>query len=66
MEMTREACEKFVGPMPVNEFLSEFIPETTEKRPSKNIKFSPSSVSQKEDKFVSLRAPNGIGAHEYL
>ena len=65
MEMTREACDKFVGPMPVNEFLSEFIPETTKKRPSKNIKFSHSSVSRKEKAFVCHRIPSVIDAHEY-
>jgi len=65
MEMTREACDKFVGPMPVNEFLSEFIPTTTKKRPSKNIKFSHSSISGKEKAFVCHRIPNVIDAHEY-
>ena len=56
-EMTREACDKFVGPMPVNEFLSEFIPETTQKRPLNSIRFSHSSVSQKEKTFVCHRIP---------
>ena len=66
MEMTREACDKFVGPMPLNEFLSEFVPATTKKRPPKNIKFSPSSVSQKEEKFVSYRTSSGIDTHELI
>jgi hypothetical protein len=63
--MTREACEKFVGPMPVNEFLSEFVPEAAEKRPANEISFSDASISQKEEKFVSHRVPRGIDAHEY-
>ena len=56
-EMTREACDKFVGPMPVNEFLSEFIPEATKRRPRNRIRFSHSSVSQKEKTFVCHRIP---------
>ena len=66
MELTREACEKFVGPMPVKEFLSEFIPESTNKRPANKIKFSHSSVSQKEAAFVCHRIPSMINADEYL
>ena len=64
-EMTREACEKFVGPMPVNEFLSEFIPESTKKRPPNNIRFPHSSVSRNEKAFVCRRIPDVIDAHEY-
>lgn len=33
MEMTRLGCKKFVRPMPVDDFLSDFIPEATQKRP---------------------------------
>ena len=51
-EMTREACEKFVGPMPVDMFLSEFVPRATMQRPTDSIPFSISSVSQNEDAFV--------------
>jgi hypothetical protein len=61
----RWGCEKFVGPMPVNEFLSEFVPEAAEKRPANEISFSDLSTSQKEEKFVSHRAPSGINANEY-
>ena len=52
--------------MPVNEFLLEFVPEATIKPPLANkFRFSPPSVSQKEEKFVSHRIPRGIDAHEY-
>ena len=54
LDMTHDACEKFVGPMPVVEFLSEFIPEASEKRPANKIPFSHSSVSENEDAFVSF------------
>jgi hypothetical protein len=65
MEMTREACDKFVGPMPVDQFLSEFVPETTKKRPCNRIRFSHSSVSRKEEAFVCHRILSVIDAHEY-
>jgi hypothetical protein len=53
-EMTVDTCEKFVGPMPVDVFLSDFVPKAPEKRPTNDFGFSHSSVSQKEDEFVSL------------
>src|SRR6266478_9144959 len=46
-EMTRKACEKFVGPMPVKKFLSEFVPKAAKKRPSHKIGFHHLSASQK-------------------
>jgi len=64
-EMTRNACDKFVGPMPVNEFLLEFVPEAAGKRPADGINFSDTSVSQKEESFVSHCFPRGVNAHEY-
>ncbi len=66
-EMTREACDKFVGPMPVNEFLLEFVPEADGKRPANEISFSDKSVSQKEKTFVSHRTgiSRGVNTHEY-
>jgi hypothetical protein len=60
--MTREACEKFVGPMPVDKFLLDFIPEAPEARPTNEILFSHSSVSENEDAFVSLYIQGHIGA----
>jgi hypothetical protein len=53
-EMTVDTCEKFVGPMPMRVFLSDFVPKAPEKRPMNEFVFSHSSVSQKEDEFVSL------------
>ena len=55
LDMTHDACEKFVGPMPVVEFLSEFIPEASEKQPDNKFMFPHSSVSENEDIFVSFR-----------
>jgi hypothetical protein len=57
-DMARDACEKFVGPMPVDEFLLEFVPEATEVRPADEIMFPAHSVSQNEDDFVSHPTPN--------
>ncbi|KAH9992538.1 hypothetical protein BJV74DRAFT_834726 [Russula compacta] len=51
--MILDACENFVGPMPVVEFLSEFIPEATQTRPENKIKLDHLTVSQNEDAFVS-------------
>jgi hypothetical protein len=60
--MTREACEKFVGPMPVDKFLSDFIPEAPEPRLTNEIVFSHPTVSENEDAFVSLHIQGDIGA----
>ncbi len=56
-EMAWDACDKFVGPMPVNEFLSDFIPETTLKRPASEITFTYKSVSETEDVYIRLERP---------
>jgi hypothetical protein len=52
-DMTFDTCEKFVGPMPVNEFFEEFVPEALTPRPKHDFSFSKSTVSQNEDEFVS-------------
>ncbi len=54
-DMTFDACEKFVGPMAVEDFLSEFVPSKTEKsRPTITIPFSHPTVSENEGKFVHI------------
>ena len=58
--MTCEACDKFVGPMPVNEFLSDFVPEAAEKRPANDVSFSDASISRNEKDFVSHSIPRGV------
>jgi len=67
--MTLEACEKFVGPMPVNDFLSEFVPDAAKdaagKRPANEISFAFASVSQNEKSFVSYRIPRGVNTQKY-
>ena len=55
--MTFDLCEKFVGrlgPMPVDVFLEEFVPEAPTARPHGNFAFSKDSVSQNEDEFACL------------
>jgi hypothetical protein len=59
-EMTREACENFVGPMPIALFLSEFIPRASTERPANEIPFPHSSVSQNEDAFVRSFVITGV------
>ncbi|KAF8502737.1 hypothetical protein F5888DRAFT_1115378 [Russula emetica] len=58
--MTCEGYEKFVGPMPVNEFLSEFVPEAAEKRLANEISFSDASILQKEDNFIGAMEASGL------
>jgi hypothetical protein len=53
MDMTFDACSKFVGPMPVGIFLEEFVPGAPALRPQGDFLFSKISVSHNEDEFVS-------------
>jgi len=48
----RRGCEKFVGPMPISQFFSKFVPEATEKRPGEHVEFGYPSISNHEDEFV--------------
>jgi len=50
--MAFDLSEKFVGPMPVDAFLEEFVPEAPAARPQDNFAFSEDSVSQNETKFA--------------
>ncbi|KAH9000864.1 hypothetical protein EDB86DRAFT_2827764 [Lactarius hatsudake] len=52
--MAFDACEKFVGPMPVELFLSEFVPEAPNTRPTAAITFAHKTVSQNENEFASI------------
>ena len=56
-EMTVDASEKFVGPMPVDLFLSDFVSKAHTERPMNEFVFAHSSVSQKEDEFVRVSQP---------
>ncbi|KAF8495191.1 hypothetical protein F5888DRAFT_1907941 [Russula emetica] len=58
--MTCEGYEKFVGPMPVNEFLLEFVPEAAEKRLVNEFSFSDTSISQKEENFIGAMEGSGL------
>ncbi len=50
--MGLDECEKFVGPMPVDVFLSEFVPEAPSQRPADGLTFRYSSISGNEDEFA--------------
>ncbi|KAI9437125.1 hypothetical protein F5148DRAFT_1154424, partial [Russula earlei] len=63
-DMTWDVCDKFVGPMPIAEFLSEFVPEASQARKTERIiSFDKRSVSHNEDHFVSPHIQGGIHAH---
>ena len=58
--MITNAHEKFVGPMPVVEFLSDFIPKATQSRPENKTNLDHLFVSQNEDAFVSHSGLKGL------
>ncbi|KAH8977385.1 hypothetical protein EDB86DRAFT_2817875 [Lactarius hatsudake] len=58
--MAFDACEKFVGPMPVELFLSEFVPEAPNTRPTATITFAHKTVSQNENEFIQLIEDAGL------
>ena len=49
--MTFDLCERFVGPMSVDLFLEQFVPEVPTARPQGDFSFSKDSVSQNENDF---------------
>jgi hypothetical protein len=61
-DMTFDNCDRFVGPMPVQDFLDEFLPSTEApaSRPKGNFPFCKPSVSRNEIEFVS---PFTINVH---
>ena len=54
--MTFDNCDRFVGPMPVQDFLDDFLPSTEvpDSRPEGDFTFSQPSVLLNEVEFVSL------------
>ena len=54
-DMTFDNCDRFVGPMPVQDFLDDFLPspEAPASRPRGDLTFSKPSVSQNEVEFAS-------------
>jgi hypothetical protein len=54
-DMTFDNCDRFVGPMPVKDFLKEFLPPPAvpASRPQGDFAFSEPSVSQNENAFAS-------------
>jgi hypothetical protein len=53
-DLTFDMCEQFVGPMPVKDFLKEFIRDAPTARPQGSFEFSKSLVSQNENEFARL------------
>jgi hypothetical protein len=51
-DMTFDTCEQFLGPMPVEDFLKEFIKEAPTACPQGGFAFSKTSVSQNENEFA--------------
>ena len=51
--MTFDICNKFVGPMPVKDFLEEFVPDALTPRPQGEFFFHRSRISHNENEFVS-------------
>ncbi|KAI9448614.1 hypothetical protein F5148DRAFT_1292230 [Russula earlei] len=59
--MTWDVCDKFVGPMPIAEFLSEFVPEASQARKTERIiSFDKHSVSHNEDYFIQAIKMSGL------
>ncbi|KAI9449661.1 hypothetical protein F5148DRAFT_1291324 [Russula earlei] len=59
--MTWDVCDKFVGPMPIAEFLSEFVPEASQARKTERIiSFDKHSVSHNEDHFIQAIKTSGL------
>ena len=54
LDMTFDICNKFVGAMPVNDFLEEFVTVAPSPRPQGEFSFDKPRVSQNENDFVSL------------
>ncbi|KAH9975124.1 hypothetical protein BGW80DRAFT_1204651, partial [Lactifluus volemus] len=59
--MSFDFCDKFVGPMPVQDFLDDFLPlpETPAFRPQAVFEFIEPSVSQNETKFIQAIHKSG-------
>ncbi|KAI9509333.1 hypothetical protein F5148DRAFT_1283025 [Russula earlei] len=59
--MTWDVCDKFVGPMPIAEFLSEFVPEASQARKTERIiSFDKRSISHNEDHFIQAIKTSGL------
>ena len=52
-ELAFDTRDKFLGPMPVDLFLQEFVPVAPAPRSQGTFSFSKVSVSQNEDEFVT-------------
>jgi hypothetical protein len=60
-DMSFDTCDKFVGPMPMNLFLQEFIPQAPGPRPQGPFGFSEASVSTNEAEFASSSLSIDVG-----
>ncbi|KAI9450856.1 hypothetical protein F5148DRAFT_1290488 [Russula earlei] len=50
--MTEDICDKFIGPMPILKFFSDFVPQASQARETNEISFAETSISQCEDQFA--------------
>ncbi|KAH9051849.1 hypothetical protein EDB87DRAFT_1826506 [Lactarius vividus] len=64
--MASDACDKFVGPMPVELFLSNFVPQAPNTRPTATITFTHSAVSENENQIASIITLVDAPSHTFL
>ena len=57
-ELAFDIRDKFLGPVPVDVFLQEFVRAASAARPQGTFPFSGASVSQHEDEFVGPLSPS--------
>ena len=62
-ELAFDIRDKFLGPMPVDLFLQEFVPAASAARPQGIFSFFKTSVSQNEDEFVSQSRRLSLSTH---
>ncbi|KAI0263436.1 hypothetical protein BC834DRAFT_938764 [Gloeopeniophorella convolvens] len=58
--MTYDNCEKFVGPMPVEEFLRAFVPKAPEARSVHKLAFNSKSASNNENELITAINQAGL------
>ncbi|KAI9507089.1 hypothetical protein F5148DRAFT_1285638 [Russula earlei] len=59
-KMTKDICDKFIRPMPILEFFSEFMPQASQARETNEISFAETSISQCEDQFIKAIQLSGL------
>ena len=62
-ELAFDIRDKFLGPMPVDLFLQEFVPVASNACPQGTFSFSRTTVSQNEDEFVGPSSCLSLSTH---